>query len=173
MQCTLVTRNALHAYVSDALTGTPLLYYYGREYWVTTRASQALATLTDEREALLRREQEQLCRENEALKQEQEHLWRENNSLRCCLQTLHQQHGGAALQLVQVLTCCAALRCAVLCCAVLCCAVLCCAVLCCAVLCCAVLCCAVLCCAVLCSALLCCAALCHADVSCATLCCNK
>ena len=148
-----------------ALTGTPLLYYYGRGYWVTTRASQALATLTDEREALLRREQEQTKRANEVLKQEQEQLRRENNSLRCCLQTLHQQHGGAALQLVQVLTCCAVL-CAVLCCAVLCCAVLCCAVLCCAVLCCAVLRCAVLCCELLCRIVPQCAANAYVDLWC-------
>ena len=173
-----VATNSLHQNVSDALTGTPLLYYYGRGYWVTTRASQALATLSDEREALLRQQQEQTKRENRALKQQQEQLRRENDSLRRCLQTVHQQHGGAALQLVQVLTCCAVLCCAVLCRAVMCCAVLCCAVLCCAVLCWAGLCCAVLCCAVLCRAVLlcavpCCAMLCRLVPCCAASTCAE
>ena len=85
------------------LTGTPLLYFYGRGYWVTARADQALATMADERESLLRREQEQTRRENEALKQEQVQLRRENEDLKRCLQELHQKHGHAALGLVQVL----------------------------------------------------------------------
>lgn len=73
---------------------------------MSLRASQAVAKLTDEREAHLRHKQEQTQLENEALKQQQEQLWRENEKLRSCLQTLHSQHRGAALQLVQVLTCC-------------------------------------------------------------------
>lgn len=36
--------------------GSPLLYFYGREYWVTNRASSALAGLADEREGKLKRE---------------------------------------------------------------------------------------------------------------------
>ena len=145
MQCMLPWLQNHYINMCDALTGTPLLYYYGKGYWVTTRASQALATLSDEREALLRQQQEQTKRENKALKQQQEQLRRENDSLRRCLHTVHQQHGGAALQLVQVLTCCAVLCCAVLCCAVPCCAVPCRAVPCRAVPCHAVPCCAVLC----------------------------
>ncbi|KAL3144966.1 hypothetical protein ABBQ32_003470 [Trebouxia sp. C0010 RCD-2024] len=83
------------------LTGTPLLYYYGKGYWVTARTDQALATMADERESMLRREQEQTCRENEALGQAQVQLRRENEDLKCCLQELHQKHGHAALGLVQ------------------------------------------------------------------------
>jgi len=42
--------------------GTPLLYFYGRDYWITNRASLALATLADAREGKLRRENEALQR---------------------------------------------------------------------------------------------------------------
>ena len=98
--------------------GSPLLYFYGRGYWITNRASLALANLADEREGKLKRE-------NEALQRR--------------LQQIQQQHHQAVELLVSTAMCwnplrcalrCAALRCAVLCCAVLCCAVLCCAVLC-------------------------------------------
>ncbi|KAL3145359.1 hypothetical protein ABBQ38_001613 [Trebouxia sp. C0009 RCD-2024] len=82
-------------------TGTPLLYYYGKGYWVTARADQALATMADERESTLRREQEQTRREIETMKQAQVQLRRENEDLKGCLQELHQKHGHAALGLVQ------------------------------------------------------------------------
>ncbi|KAL0024778.1 hypothetical protein WJX79_006125 [Trebouxia sp. C0005] len=42
--------------------GSPLLYFYGRDYWITNRASLALATLADTREDKLRRENEALQR---------------------------------------------------------------------------------------------------------------
>ncbi len=74
--------------------GTPLLYFYGRDYWITNRASLALATLADAREGKLRRE-------NEALQRR--------------LDQMQQQREQAARWLV-----CAVLCCAVLCCAVLC-----------------------------------------------------
>ena len=85
-----------------------------------------MATLTDEREALLRREQEKTQEENEGLRQEREQLRQENEDLKRHLQNLHHKHGEAALQLVQVPLSCAMLWCAVPCCAVPCRAVLCC-----------------------------------------------
>ena len=111
-------------------TGSPLLYFYGREYWIANRASLALATLADAREGKLRRE-------NEALQQR--------------LHQMQQQHEQAARCLV-----CAVLCCAVLCCAVPCRAVPCRAESCRAVPCCTLLCYAMLCCAVLCRAVPCC-----------------
>ncbi len=107
--------------------GTPLLYFYGRDYWITNRASLALATLADAREGKLRRE-------NEALQRR--------------LDQMQQQREQAARWLVCAVLCCAVLCCAVPCCAVPCCAVPCCAVPCHAEPCCAVTCYAALCCQV-------------------------
>ena len=87
--------------------GSPLLYFYGREYWVTNRASSALAGLADKREGKLKRE---------------------IATLQQSLQTKDQQCTEAVRLLSQV--CCAVLYCTVLRCAALRCAVLCCAVLC-------------------------------------------
>ncbi|DBA86659.1 TPA: hypothetical protein ACH3X1_005123 [Trebouxia sp. C0004] len=52
--------------------GSPLLYFYGREYWVTNRASLALATLADAREGKLRRENEALQRRLHQMQQQHE-----------------------------------------------------------------------------------------------------
>ena len=123
--------------------GSPLLYFYGRDYWITNRASLALATLADTREDKLRRE-------NEALQRR--------------LHQMQRQHDQAAQLLVCVVLCHAVLCHAMWCCAELCCAVLCRAVPYCAVLCCAVLCCASPCCAMLCRAGACRADSCRADL---------
>ena len=92
-------------------TGSPLLYFYGRGYWITNRASLALATLADEREGKLKRE---------------------NAALQSRLQQIQQQHLQAVELLVSTAMCCAVLCCAALRCAALRCAVLRCAALCCA-----------------------------------------
>ena len=52
--------------------GTPLLYFYGRDYWITNRASLALATLADAREGKLRRENEALQRRLDQMQQQRE-----------------------------------------------------------------------------------------------------
>ncbi len=129
--------------------GTPLLYFYGRDYWITNRASLALATLADAREGKLRRE-------NEALQRR--------------LHQMQRLHDQAAPLLVCAVLCHAVLCFAVLCRAMPCRAVLCCALPCHAVPCRAVLCSAMMCCAVLCFDVLCCAVLSSQSVSHALAC---
>ena len=79
----------------------PLLYFYGRDYWSTARASLALANISDAREAQLQLSNANLTSGNNKLTSENNQLRSSNIALQLQLQRLKAVHAQVAKELAE------------------------------------------------------------------------
>lgn len=80
--------------------GSPLLYFYDRDYWSTARASLALANISDARESELSMRNTQLTANHDKLSLENAQLQSSNAALQLQLRKLTTLHVKVAKELV-------------------------------------------------------------------------
>ena len=91
-------------YVTDwynATAGTPLLYFYDRDYWSSARASLALAKMADAREGALKSSNSDLTDRCDQFSSENDQLRSSNIALQLQLQRLKALHVQVAKELAE------------------------------------------------------------------------